>query len=154
MWIAIIVLFVTLIAMACCEGVRRSFPTNFIFLGLFTLAQTFMLGTLTARVPADTVSIMFNGNGSIQFRHKMNSRKSFWIQTGFACCWCHRGRLSWFNALCIPNQMGFHRLQWHTLRGHNYFHDIRIGCDVLPWQNYAIGLRIMRRIPVQHLPDL
>lgn len=59
MWIAIIVLFVTLIAMACCEGVRRSFPTNFIFLGLFTLAQTFMLGTLTARVPSDTVRNKF-----------------------------------------------------------------------------------------------
>lgn len=54
-WVALAVLFVTMIAMACCEGVRRTPPTNFIFLGLFTLAQSFMLGTLTSTVPESTV---------------------------------------------------------------------------------------------------
>lgn len=48
-WIAIIVLFVTLIAMSCCETVRRKSPMNFIFLGLFTLAQSFMMGLMSTR---------------------------------------------------------------------------------------------------------
>lgn len=56
-WVALVVLFVTMIAMACCESVRRTPPTNFIFLGLFTVAQSFMLGTLTSQVPADTVML-------------------------------------------------------------------------------------------------
>lgn len=54
-WIALAVLFVTMISMACCESVRRTSPTNFIFLGLFTCAQSFLLGTMTSRVPPDTV---------------------------------------------------------------------------------------------------
>ena len=36
-------------------GVRRKTPHNFIFLGLFTLAEGFMLGTITARYNIDEV---------------------------------------------------------------------------------------------------
>lgn len=89
MWIAIIVLFVTLIAMACCEGVRRSFPTNFIFLGLFTLAQTFMLGMMTSRVPADTVSRRLDALPfeSLISNCKFKSR-SYWLSARpLQCVW-------------------------------------------------------------------
>ena len=56
MWIlAMVIMFVTLITLACCEGVRRKTPHNFIFLFLFTLAEGFMLGTVTARYRADEV---------------------------------------------------------------------------------------------------
>lgn len=48
-WVALGVLFVTMICMACCEGVRRTFPTNFIFLGIFTVAQSFLLGVTASR---------------------------------------------------------------------------------------------------------
>jgi len=34
--------------MACCESVRRTFPMNFIFLAIFTLAESFLLGMITA----------------------------------------------------------------------------------------------------------
>ena len=34
---------------------RRKTPHNFIFLGLFTLAEGFMLGTITARYDVDEV---------------------------------------------------------------------------------------------------
>lgn len=64
-WIAFVVLFVTMIAMACCEGVRRSPPTNFIFLGLFTLAETFMLGTMTAHVPSETVLLAVGATAAV-----------------------------------------------------------------------------------------
>merc|ERR1712004_282981 len=56
MWIlAMVIMFVSLITLACCEGVRRKTPHNFIFLFLFTLAEGFMLGTVTARYRADEV---------------------------------------------------------------------------------------------------
>jgi len=56
-WIAFAVTIVCLIGMACCESVRRSFPTNFIFLGIFTAAEGFMLGTLSARFSVDAIMI-------------------------------------------------------------------------------------------------
>ena len=56
MWIlAMVIMFVSLITLACCEGVRRKTPHNFIFLGLFTLAEGFMLGTITAKYNIDEV---------------------------------------------------------------------------------------------------
>jgi len=56
-WIAMVITLVCIIAMACCEGVRRKFPTNIIFLGIFTAAEGFMLGSLAARFQADAVLI-------------------------------------------------------------------------------------------------
>merc|ERR1712048_1064507 len=54
-WIALVIMLVSIISLACCEGVRRKTPHNFIFLGLFTLAEGFMLGTITARYDIDEV---------------------------------------------------------------------------------------------------
>lgn len=53
--IALVVMIVTLLAMSCCEGVRRKSPTNFIFLGLFTIAQGFLMGTTASKFHADEV---------------------------------------------------------------------------------------------------
>lgn len=54
-WVALVILIVTMIALACCESVRRKSPMNFIFLALFTLAQSFMLGTMSISYDSDTV---------------------------------------------------------------------------------------------------
>lgn len=48
MWISLGVLLVTMITLACCEGVRRKSPLNFIVLGIFTLAESFMLGVISS----------------------------------------------------------------------------------------------------------
>jgi len=56
-WVAFAVMIVCLIAMACCEGVRRKSPTNLIFLGVFTGAEGFMLGTFCAHFEADAILI-------------------------------------------------------------------------------------------------
>lgn len=40
--------FSSLITLACCGNLRRQFPMNFICLGIFTLAQAFTLGIITA----------------------------------------------------------------------------------------------------------
>ncbi|XP_037946528.1 protein lifeguard 1-like isoform X3 [Teleopsis dalmanni] len=54
-WVALAVLLVTMIAMACCEGVRRKTPMNFIFLTLFTLAESFLLGVSASRYESQEV---------------------------------------------------------------------------------------------------
>lgn len=56
-WVAFGILFITMLSMACCETVRRTAPTNFIFLGLFTLAQGFLLGMTTIRFSTDEVML-------------------------------------------------------------------------------------------------
>ncbi|XP_023940953.1 protein lifeguard 1 [Bicyclus anynana] len=54
-WIALVILIVCLISMACCTEVRRTAPMNFIFLALFTLAQSFLLGVVTSAYSVDAV---------------------------------------------------------------------------------------------------
>ena len=39
---------VCIISLACCTDVRRKFPLNFIFLGIFTLCEGLMLGTISS----------------------------------------------------------------------------------------------------------
>ncbi|XP_037916065.1 protein lifeguard 1-like isoform X4 [Hermetia illucens] len=56
-WVALAVMIVTLIAMACCGEVRRKSPTNIIFLILFTMAESFLLGVTAATYRAQEVSI-------------------------------------------------------------------------------------------------
>ncbi|XP_063697198.1 protein lifeguard 1-like isoform X3 [Culicoides brevitarsis] len=56
-YVSLAVMIVTLISMACCTNVRRTAPTNFIFLGLFTLAQGFMLGCTTIVYRGDEVML-------------------------------------------------------------------------------------------------
>lgn len=49
LWIvSLVVLVVTMIVLACCDGVRRKSPVNIIILGIFTLAMSFMLGVMSA----------------------------------------------------------------------------------------------------------
>ncbi|CAL8134988.1 unnamed protein product [Orchesella dallaii] len=46
---------VTMLAMACCESVRRKAPQNFICLAVFTLAEGFVLGTAASTYSQSTV---------------------------------------------------------------------------------------------------
>lgn len=56
-WIALVLTFILIIALACCESVRRSFPANFICLFLFTFFQSFLLGSAASRYDTDAVMI-------------------------------------------------------------------------------------------------
>ncbi|XP_058463789.1 protein lifeguard 1-like [Malaya genurostris] len=53
--ISLLTMFTVLIIMACCGEMRRKTPHNFIFLGLFTVAQGLMLGIFTIRYEANEV---------------------------------------------------------------------------------------------------
>lgn len=50
---------VVVIAMACCESARRTFPTNFICLSIFTAAESFLVGAIAGRYEAESVSSKF-----------------------------------------------------------------------------------------------
>lgn len=54
-WVAFVVVFVCLIAMSCCGNVRRQAPMNFIFLGIFTVAESFLLGIVSSVYDVDAV---------------------------------------------------------------------------------------------------
>lgn len=47
-WMSFIMSIGSLIALSCCGEIRRKFPHNFICLGIFTLAQSLMLGIVSA----------------------------------------------------------------------------------------------------------
>lgn len=46
--VAFALTFVCLIVLSCCPDVRRNYPTNMIFLGLFTLCESFLLGSVAS----------------------------------------------------------------------------------------------------------
>jgi hypothetical protein len=64
---SLVVLFVALIALACCENLRRKAPANYILLLLFTLAQSFMLGVISATFLAEEVLLAVGITAIITF---------------------------------------------------------------------------------------
>ena len=61
------VMVACLLAMACCESVRRSFPTNFIFLGIFTVCEGIMLGTISSYYEVEAVLIAVGITAGVTF---------------------------------------------------------------------------------------
>ena len=56
-WLAFVLTFVCLIALACFPKVRRKSPGNYICIGIFTLAEGFFLGCVAATYSAEEVFI-------------------------------------------------------------------------------------------------
>lgn len=59
-WIAFLFAFGTLIIMACFGDARRNPPLNYIFLLIFTVAQSFLVGVSVSRHETEAVSIINN----------------------------------------------------------------------------------------------
>lgn len=55
--LAFVVSIASMCSLACCGSMRRKFPHNFICLGIFTLAQSFLLGFVTAFYKTDIVML-------------------------------------------------------------------------------------------------
>jgi FtsH-binding integral membrane protein len=53
--ISIVIIFVTMIALVCCGEVRRKAPMNYIFLFIFTLAESFVLAVSASTYQAEEV---------------------------------------------------------------------------------------------------
>ncbi|XP_065664961.1 protein lifeguard 1-like [Hydra vulgaris] len=54
-WAAWILTLVLMIALVCCESVRRTFPMNFIMLSLFTLCESYLIGVVSAHYEVNEV---------------------------------------------------------------------------------------------------
>ena len=53
--VSMVVMIVTLIALSCCENLRRKSPHNIILLSLFTLSESFLLGVTAATTKPEIV---------------------------------------------------------------------------------------------------
>jgi FtsH-binding integral membrane protein len=67
MFVALGVLLVTMISMACCTNVRRKAPMNYIFLLIFTLAESFLLGMATSVYRLDEVFLAVGITAAVCF---------------------------------------------------------------------------------------
>lgn len=133
-WLALIVVFVTIITITCCEGVRRTSPHNFIALSLFTLAESYMVAMSTLRFSRDDVSTHTHthtrlpGSSSGCDDVKLNCTRFIAGITSRRCDYC---RMSRSDHLRLPNQMGLHndgrhsvcrRIAAHVVRAHIHVH--------------------------------
>ena len=61
------VTIVLMLVLVCCEGPRRTFPANIILLGLFTVCQGFMLGTISTYYSVDAILIAVGITSAVAF---------------------------------------------------------------------------------------
>ncbi|XP_076333001.1 protein lifeguard 1-like [Tachypleus tridentatus] len=54
-WVALVLVFIMMIVLVCCDKVRRTFPVNLICLMVFTLLESFLLGTTASYYRHDEV---------------------------------------------------------------------------------------------------
>lgn len=53
--VAAVLFLVSTITLACCDGVRRKFPINLIFLGIFTIGASLITGYCTLKIDPQIV---------------------------------------------------------------------------------------------------
>lgn len=56
LWAALAVSITCLIALSCCPGVAKTYPGNYICLGVFTLAESYLLGAVSASYAPESVA--------------------------------------------------------------------------------------------------
>lgn len=84
--IAIVVTFGTLIALACCEDLRRKSPTNFILLFVFTFAESFLLAVSVSRYYPEQVLLALGLTTLICFAltiFALQTKVDFTVMGGF-----------------------------------------------------------------------
>lgn len=114
MWLAItaiIIGFSTILAISCCESVRHTSPHNLIVLGIFTLAEGYVVGVST--LYADPIIVSFTLSVCAMCpNHELNQ-----ISTGFTSRWIDRDCCGRPNDIRNADQMGFHNDGRHSVRG-------------------------------------
>lgn len=86
--VALVVLLVCMLAMACCEGVRRKSPMNYIFLGVFTIAEAFMLGTMVAKFDAESILIAVGACAAVSLALTLFAFQTKWDFTACGGMMC------------------------------------------------------------------
>ncbi|XP_041650013.1 protein lifeguard 1 [Cheilinus undulatus] len=92
---------VLILAMACCTDLRRKVPFNFIALGLFTVVEGLMLGSVAVFFEAEAVLWAVGGTALVAFSLSVFAIQSKWDFTGLTgCLWVFVWTLLSFAILC------------------------------------------------------
>ncbi|KAG7335668.1 hypothetical protein KOW79_000361 [Hemibagrus wyckioides] len=118
-WFAYTMMGTTLalvIVLACCGDVRRKVPLNFIFLGLFTVAEGMLLGSVTVFFNAEAVLWAVGATAFVSFGLSIFAMQSKWDFTNvtgsiWVLCWT----LFSFGLLCAIMRSQFLYIAYASL---------------------------------------
>ncbi|XP_051577093.1 protein lifeguard 1 [Myxocyprinus asiaticus] len=103
-WFTYTMMGVTLaliLVLSCCGDIRRKVPLNFIFLGLFTIAEGFLLGSITVYYSAEAVLWAVGATALVSLAMSLFSLQSKWDFTpASGCMWAICWTLFSFGLLC------------------------------------------------------
>ncbi|KAK2844281.1 hypothetical protein Q5P01_010940 [Channa striata] len=92
---------VLIVAMSCCDNLRRRVPLNFIALGLFTIAEGLMLGSVTVYFEAEAVLWAVGATALVSFALSLFAMQSKWDFTAAnGSLWVFAWTLFSFALLC------------------------------------------------------
>ncbi|KAF3840048.1 hypothetical protein F7725_018765 [Dissostichus mawsoni] len=92
---------VLILVLSCCDNLRRQVPLNFIALGLFTVAEGLMLGSVSAYYNADAVLWAVGATALVSFSLTVFAMQTKWDFTGLnGSLWVFAWTLFSFALLC------------------------------------------------------
>ncbi|XP_072250774.1 protein lifeguard 1 isoform X1 [Leuresthes tenuis] len=92
---------VLILGLSCCDNIRRQVPLNFIALGLFTIAEGLMLGSVAVYFEAEAVMWAVGATAFVSFGMSLFAMQSKWDFTaGAGCIWALGWSLTSFALLC------------------------------------------------------
>lgn len=98
---AMATVIVLIVALSCCGNIRRRVPINFIALGLFTIAEGVMLGTIAVYFAAEAVLWAVGATALVSLALTVFAMQSKWDFTGLnGSLWVFAWTLFSFALLC------------------------------------------------------
>ncbi|XP_059194701.1 protein lifeguard 1 [Centropristis striata] len=95
------VVMVLIVALSCCDNLRRRVPLNFIALGLFTIAEGLMLGSVAVYFEAEAVLWAVGATALVSLALTLFAMQSKWDFTGLnGSLWVFAWTLLSFALLC------------------------------------------------------
>ncbi|XP_053183205.1 protein lifeguard 1 [Scomber japonicus] len=92
---------VFIVALSCCDNLRRRVPLNFIALGLFTIVEGLMLGSVSVYFDAEAVLWAIGATAFVSFALSLFAMQSKWdFTTASGCLWAFGWTLISFGMLC------------------------------------------------------
>ncbi|XP_023116707.1 protein lifeguard 1 [Amphiprion ocellaris] len=96
-----VLVLVFIVAFSCCDNLRRQVPLNFIALGLFTIVEGMMLGSVSALFKAEAVMWAVGATALVSFSLSLFAMQSKWdFTTASGSLWVFGWTLLSFALLC------------------------------------------------------
>lgn len=105
-WSAYAITLATIIALACCGNLRREYPTNYILLTVFTLAESYLVGCISATYQTQVVLMALIATMACMVGltvYAFTTKRDFTMMGG-----------SLMAALFVLIMMGFLSIWWHS----------------------------------------